>query len=671
MNENKLFKTLFHIKRGLLLLVIPATILSACTTQETANSTTVPNTNTNTASQMSTTPISVSGDSGAFSSEDEDAGWSSTGSTAIALKGTSIAVTGNGAAAKDSTVTITAAGTYVVSGILTSGQLVVDTQEKSPVKLVLNNADITNAAGTAIYVKNASKAVIILADGTQNHVTDGVSYVFDDAEAEEPDAAIFSKSDLSVTGSGTLTVNAVFRDGIKCKDMLRIAGGTIAVNAADCGIKGRDGIAIKSADITVNAKGDGLKSTNDTDADKGTITVLSGTLNITAGDDGIDAQTNLLVKDGNITIISGGGSANSTKTRTQENGGMGMPGKGGFNGAAAAGATNTAASDTAAIINTAAEDTTISTKGIKTGTAVQIDGGTLTVDSADDAINSGNSVVINGGAVTLTAGDDGIHADTVMQISGGGLTVNQSYEGLESSNITIDNGNIRVTASDDGVNVSGGNDGSSVNGRAGQNNFTASENGLLTINGGSMVVDAGGDGLDSNGSISMTGGTAVVNGPTNDGNGALDYNGSFKMTGGCLVAAGSSGMAQAPDSTSTQNAVMINLTSAQAAGTLVHIEDASGKDVLTFAPSKAFRSLVLCSPSLVKGSAYTVYTGGSSTGTAQDGLYTGGSYTAGTNAGSFTVSDVISSVGTVSGGFQMGGGGNPGRGPGRQMPQGG
>lgn len=703
--KRKASPIVLNMKRAILPLMISAMVLSACTSQGADGSAAASSTsgaNADKASAASATPVSLVSAADTFTVEDEDASWSSTNATAITFSGTAATVTGNGAVSKDGVVTITAAGTYVVSGTATDGQVVVDTKDDKLVKLVLNGADITKTTGAAIYVKNACKTVLILADGTKNHVADGRGYTFDDTEAEEPDAALFSKSDLSITGSGALTVDAVFRDGIKCKDMLRIASGTIMVNAADCGIKGRDGVAVKLADITINAKGDGLKSTNDKDAQKGTITVLGGALKITSGDDGIDAQTNLLVSDGIIDILSGGGNTQSAKTHMQEGGGQGMFGKGDFmggngpapdgmppsggmpgstpDGAAVALPTTMAGGDdnlategtvaytaTADAATAAADSTTNSANGIKAGTAVQIDGGTLTIDSAGDSINSNNSAVIKGGTLSLAAGDDGIHADSVLQISGGELTISQSYEGIESSNIIVDNGTIRITASDDGVNISGGNDSSSANGGGRKDSFAVMENGMLTINGGYMVVDAGGDGLDSNGSICMTGGTVLVNGPTNSGNGALDYNGSFQMKGGFLVAAGSAGMAQAPDSTSTQNTVMVGLTAAQQGGTLVHIQDANGKDVLTFAPSKTFQTLVLSSPSLAKGTAYTVYSGGSSTDTVQDGLYTGGSYTEGTQAVSFTVSDVISSVGSAQAGNPMGGG--MGRGGGRIKPQ--
>jgi hypothetical protein len=271
----------------------------------------------------------------------------------------------------------------------------------------------------------------------------------------------------------------------------------------------------------------------------------------------------------------------------------------------------------------------------------------------DDAIHSNVSVVISGGNLTISAGDDGIHADASLKIAGGDINITKSYEGIESANITIDNGTIHLTSSDDGLNGAGGVDSSSINGRAGQNTFATSGTPSIAINGGYLVVNSTGDGIDVNGALSMTNGVVIVNGPTASGNGALDFDKGFKMTGGYLLAVGAAGMAQAPDTSSTQNALLLNLTSSQQAGTLIHIASQSGEDILTFTPAKSYQSIVLCSPKLQQGSTYTVSLGGSSTGKATDGLYTGGSYTAGTKNTDFTVSSVVTTVG-AAGGMQGG-----------------
>ena len=195
-----------------------------------------------------------------------------------------------------------------------------------------------------------------------------------------------------------------------------------------------------------------------------------------------------------------------------------------------------------------------------------------------------------------------------------------------------------------------------LGGRPGQGVTTYTGDTWLTINGGYLVVNSGGDSLDANGAIEMTGGVVLVHGPTNSGNGALDYDGTFNISGGLLAAAGSAGMAQAPSGTSTQNSLSINFSAAQAAGTIVHIEDSHGNTVLTFAPAKDFQSLVVSSADLVTGESYTIYTGGGSTGESSDGLYTEGTYTPGSLYTTVTAQSAVTQVGTAS---RMGGGRRP------------
>ena len=159
-----------------------------------------------------------------------------------------------------------------------------------------------------------------------------------------------------------------------------------------------------------------------------------------------------------------------------------------------------------------------------------------------------------------------------------------------------------------------------------------------------MFVDADGDGVDVNGNVVMTGGTLIVNGPTSNGNGALDYDGGFKMTSGYLIAVGSSGMAQAPDSSSTQYSVLVNMGTGVQAGTVIHLETSSGEELFSFTATKWCQSLVFSSPELVKGTSYVLYLGGSSSGESVDGLILNGEYTPGSKYTSFTISSMITRV---------------------------
>lgn len=545
----------------------------------------------------------------------------------ISLEGETITTAGSGVEVNGSVVTILAPGAYSISGVLADGQIIVDTQEDGTVVLILNGVNITSSTSAPIYVRNAEKVILHLAEGTENFVADGASYVFEEAGADEPNAAIFSADDLVINGSGSLTVTANYNNGIVSKDDLKITGGRITVNAVNDGIKGKDYIAILDGTITVNAGGDGLQSHNDTDPEKGYIVIEGGAFDITAGADGIQAETWLLVTGGEFAIVTAGGSVNGISAQVQQG-----PGDWGFG--------NTQNED----------DSTPSAKGLKAGVDIVITGGTFEIDSMEDAVHSNNSLTVSGGEMRIAAGDDALHADAALAINGGSLEITQSYEGLESQAIAINGGTIHLAASDDGINASSGNG-------SGLDMMTSDSS--LSITGGYLYVDANGDGLDVNGTISMTAGTVIVNGPTNNGNGAVDYLGSFTVTGGLLVAVGSSGMAQAPSETSSQYSILYGFDMAQPAGSIIHIESADGQDILTFAPTKAYQSVAISSPELFSGS-YTLYVGGTSSGTAADGLYSGGTYSGGTQAANITVAGVVTYAGSIGGGmFPGGGGGRP------------
>jgi hypothetical protein len=189
--------------------------------------------------------------------------------------------------------------------------------------------------------------------------------------------------------------------------------------------------------------------------------------------------------------------------------------------------------------------------------------------------------------------------------------------------------------------------GGGAGGRQGQDTFVSSGN-RLQINGGTVALYAAGDGIDVNGSITMTDGLVLVHGPTENMNGALDYDGSFTLSGGLLVAAGSSGMAQAPDQSSTQYSVLLNFDAVVQAGTLLHIQSSEGDELLTFAPAKDYQSIVFSSAELEEGATYDVSLGGSSRGTAHDGLYRDGTYSSGSQAGRFTVAEIVTMLGRSS-----------------------
>ncbi len=572
-----------------------------------------------------------------YSDRDLAGTWDAEAATKISLNGSSITVSGKGATASGSTLTITAAGVYVLSGTLADGQIIVDAADSDKVQIVLNGVSITCPDSAPIYVKQADKVFLTLADVTKNTVTDGSAYTLADGE-DEPNAAIFSKDDLTINGTGALIVNANYNNGIASKDDLVITGGTITVTAVNDSLRGRDSVAIYDGVFVINAaQGDGIQSNNDEDTEKGWISIDGGTFDITAGNDGIQAETVLQITDGTVTIKTGGGSANaSTDSQGNEQRGWGRWDN----------QTNPVATED----STDTSDSSDSAKGITAGTAIYVIGGNINIDSSDDSVHSNGDVTISAGTLTISSGDDGIHADSALMVDSGDIDISQSYEGLEGTSITVNGGNIQVTAKDDGFNAAGGNDGSALGGRPGENNFTGenssdgNESIFIRITDGYIAINASGDGIDSNGSLYVDGGTVLVNGPTNNGNGPLDYNGIAEITGGTFTAAGSSGMAQNFSDSSSQNSLLVAYSSVQEAGTLVSLLDESGKTILSFAPAKDYQSIVISTPELEQGKTYTLYSGGSASGENTDGLYTDGNYSAGTKVISVTLSGAATSI---------------------------
>lgn len=502
---------------------------------------------------------------------------------------------------EEGTLTIKAGGTYVLSGSL-DGQVVVDSEDDNPVRIVLDGVSIQSSETSAIFVEKAEKTIISLEEGSENRVADAANYS-DTDDADEPNAAIFSKSDLTINGTGQLVVEGNYNNGIASKDSLKITGGELSIFAVDDALMGRDLVAVKDGSITIETGDDGIKTTND-EENTGTIALEGGTYSIVAGGDGIQSSADAYITGGDYAIASGGGSPDTVKTNS--------PGP--------AQGTTTEAEDEGAA----------STKGLKTEGDLSVTGGSFTVDSADDAVHSNGDVAISGGEWNLSTGEDGIHADQIMVLDAGTFDIAKSYEALEAAQLSINGGEYTLWASDDGINVSNG------TATADEDTTTSTqEEPLLTITGGFMSVDAGGDGLDANGSIHMTGGTVLVNGPVTDMEGSIDYDNTFTQDGGLLIAAGSSGMVQSTSEDSAQAAVVMTFPDIQEAGTLTHLEDSAGNTVASFAPQKDYQAIYISSPDLQVGSSYTLSVGGSSTGEETEGLFTGGSYEGGTEVLSF------------------------------------
>jgi len=262
-------------------------------------------------------------------------------------------------------------------------------------------------------------------------------------------------------------------------------------------------------------------------------------------------------------------------------------------------------------------------------------------------------MIINGGQYAISTGDDAFHADEILVINDGEIDINSCYEGVESAVIDATGGSVAIVSSDDGINIASGKDGSGTQlwtggpgggPGGGGDQFSTTGDYYLFIEGGYFAVNSQGDGIDINGAVVMSGGKLIVDGPTANNNGALDYDRSFAMNGGFLLATGSSGMAQAPGTSSEQYSMLVNFSSSLQAGTPVHLGSSSGASLFTYTPTKRYQSVAFSSPDLTGNNTYEIYYGGTVSGTSKDGLLSEGVYTPGTRYREFTISGITTTV---------------------------
>ena len=524
------------------------------------------------------------------------------------------------------TLDITKEGTYIFSGEITDKVITVSAGDKDKVQIVLDGATIRNSQGPAIHIKSADKVFITTAEGSENRIVDGLDYTYTDDNGDV-DGAIFSRTDLTINGKGKLILEGNNKHGIVSKDDLKILNLTLDVTAKNVALNGKDCVKISGASITANAGSDGIRSDNADDANKGFVYIESGKILLNAGNDGIQSEKIIKITTAELEITTGNGSSSSLSSSTE------------------------------------------SFKGIKSSSDIAISGGNFKINAKDDCIHSNNTITISDGTFELSSGDDGIHADADLSISGGNIKIAKSYEGLESSRIFITGGNISVKASDDGMNAAGGNDGSSMGGRPGMGGFSNSV-GEITIAGGFLLVDASGDGIDSNGTFAMTGGIVLVSGPENNGNGALDYDRGAAVTGGVLVALGSSGMATGFTQAENQGAVLYSFTTQQG-GTSFALSDSAGNIIVSFTPNKSYSSAVVTAPELSANNTSNFIVGGTVANTDENGFARNSTLTGGTGVAEFTIPETL--IYKVGGGMNPGGGFRPGGGDhgGGMMPGGG
>ena len=511
---------------------------------------------------------------------EQDLSWDTSSETAIDLSNPTAT---DGVTVEDGTLTITKAGTYKLSGEY-QGQIKVETADSDAVRLVLDNANITNSSGAALNVVNADEVILYSASGTTNTISDGADYTA--TGEDDPDAVVYSKADMTIAGEGALKVNGNHEDGIHTSDGLVIASGTLEVNAANTGIKGKDYVDILGGTINVTAQQDGIKSTNDTDEGQGWTRLSNGTVTVNAGDDGFKASR-----------------------------------------------------------------------------VVEISGGSLTVEQSDEGIEA-QYINVSGGDVNVTSADDGMNAS--LKTSNSESTdssentsdaANQQQNNQQQGSLPGGQQNGTSNQQQQGTGqppaMPGGNaqDGKSQNGTTGtgqqgmgqppQGGMPGGGGGTfevidaaINVSGGHVTVNAEGDGIDSNGVTTLSGGTLIVNGPSQGGNAALDTNGDLLLNGATVLSGSTADMFEAPSTNSTSGYLKLTNSSGFEQGSTVQVADSSGKVVANYKVTKSNVQLVLVSSSsIVKGQSYTAYTTTSAVDSNAASLASGA-----TELGSFTAS---------------------------------
>ena len=540
------------IKSATSITLLAALALTGCSATSASNASASSAISTSASSTSGTTSkvadsFSTDVKSGAKLAEDthysaKDVTWDSSSEVTIDLSNPTAT---DGVTVSDGVITITKAGNYKLTGTY-EGQIKVEAADSDMVRLILNNATITNSTGAAINVVEADEVVIYTASGTTNTVSDGSSY--SDTASGSPDAAIYSKSDLTLAGEGTLKVEGKYEEGIHTSDGLVIASGTLEVNAANTGIKGKDYVDILDGTITVTATKDGIKATNDTDGNRGWVRLSGGTVNISAGDDGFKAERVLEISGGTLNI-------------------------------------------------------TESNEGIE-AQYINILDGTVNVTSSDDGINASYSTTTTTDSTsTSSTGTESTTATSTKQSAQNGQ--NSAPQAPSGSAGQAPAGGQAPSGNMGQPPAGGGADG----GMGGGGGTFEVVDATINITGGTVTVNANGDGIDSNGTATLSGGTLIVNGPFTGGNASLDTNGDLLLNGTTVAAGNSGDMFEAPSTNSTSGYVKISNVSNLSAGTTVQVTDSSGTVVANYKVTNSSTALILVSSSkITKGQSYTVYT---------------------------------------------------------------
>lgn len=503
---------------------------------------------------------------------------------------------------KNDILTIEKSGVYELSGTL-NGAVVVKKNIEGTIKIILNNAEIRTKEDQNIaalsFKTGSSLRILTIKDGTTNTLEDSVG----DIDDESDNAIISVKKSLTINGKGTLNLNSkgTKTTAIKVKNSLDIFDAKININTSNNGIKADEMIYLKGTSINITNAKDGIKTDIEAiteeegdqytkDPYAGYIYIENTNLDIISSDDGVSANSMLYIKNSNdnlIKIKTNGGAPSKVTESSSDN----CDGK-----ALKTGGIKLVVNDVETDLVSQCDDNYL----------LVIDGGKFEIDSNDDAIASKGNLIINNGNFNIATGDDAIHAEYYTKIYNGDIKITKSYEGIEGASVEIYGGNIDLTATDDGINAA------NSDLRNWQNN--------IYIGGGNILVNAQGDGVDSNGTIDFSGGKTIIYGPTENDNGSLDADDGILVKGGIILAFGSSGMVETPSSNSTQASIVYNANSKLSANTKFTMKDSDDNTLYELTPPKAYQSIVISTPELENNKSFTITVGSTSNSITINGI---------------------------------------------------
>ena len=524
-----------------------------------------------------------------YSSRDLDASYNAENATYIRLSDDSVEVQGLGATAVDGTVSVSAAGTYVVSGSIADGRIVVEAGDEDKVQIVLSNASVCSQDGPAISILSADKCFVTLEQDSTNALVDGSAYTLEEG-ADEPNAALYSKADLTLNGAGSLSIEGNWRHAVCSKDDLVITGGTYDVSAVEDAFRGKDCVKIADGSFTVEAGGDGFVSTNEEDETRGFVSIDGGTFDISAQDDGIQAYTHARLAGGEFSIDSGDDAVHS---------------------------------DGSASVAGGTYDITAVDDAFHAETTLEVIDGTARVVSCYEGLEA-QCVYLRGGTVHVTADDDAVNAASP---SADGLF----SEAVASSSDPAGEGSLSAAdpSSAPAAGASAGAPAGEADVRGATPESGMAEGGVgmgdsscvIEISGGYYVLTSGGDTLDSNGSIAIAGGTVLAQGAPNTDDYVLDYDIEATIDGGTLIALGGREMAQ--NLTSGSQAFGMASVSGSA-GKTVAIVDREGSVLGSFTAVYDFDTVVASVSGMQDGETYGIVAIDSLEGANEDGYASSG-----------------------------------------------